>query len=252
LANVTHDLLIPLTVLKGHLSAMRNDSTSLASLQPAIHEAHYIGALVQNLAAAARLEAAEAPLQLGPVDLCALVDRVAARHRPIARPHGVALTEGHPEETLWAQADLTLLEAAVSNLAYNAVRHNTLANLRAAPRAALAHEEGEEAMDVGGHVAIVLDTQGDHFEIQVIDDGPGIAPDALSRLLARGARGDEARSRSPEGQGIGLDIVLRIVAAHGFQIDFGPVEGGGLRVLIRGPLLPAPPGVSSSNGRVPS
>jgi signal transduction histidine kinase len=74
-----------------------------------------------------------------------------------------------------AQADVTLLEQAVSNLAHNAVRYG----------------------DAGGHVAIVL-------------------------------RSDQARSRHPDGQGLGLHIALEVARRHGFQLDFRRSEFGGL------------------------
>ena len=81
LADTTHDLAIPLTVLQGHLSSLRDVQAS-AALDSAIDEAHYIGALLHNLGAAAKLEAHELALQRTPVELGALVMRVLTGNIP--------------------------------------------------------------------------------------------------------------------------------------------------------------------------
>jgi signal transduction histidine kinase len=219
LANTTHDVMIPLTVLQGHLAALQG---KLAAGEPiergvvvsAMDEAHYIASILHNLAVVAKLDAGEPQLQRGPVDLNALVARVIGRHKPIARQLGVSLDCAPPDEPLTVQADVTLLEQAVSNLVYNAIRHNK----------------------AGGHVAVILE-QGDaaDFKICVVDDGPGIPAHELARITERGFRGDAARSRAPEGQGLGLHITHRVAALHGFSLTFQASEYGGLQVVLAGP-----------------
>ncbi|HKP56117.1 MAG TPA: HAMP domain-containing sensor histidine kinase [Polyangiales bacterium] len=212
LADTTHDLAIPLTVLQGHLSSLRDVHASQA-LDSAIDEAHYIGALLHNLGAAAKLEAHELALQRAPVELGALVMRVLSRHRPLARQHDVSIDAGIPEQPLSTLADVTLLEQAVSNVVYNAVRHNRK----------------------GGHVAILLHELRDRrFRIQVIDDGPGVPETQLAQLTQRGFRDERARTRNPEGRGLGLDITRRVVDAHAMQLTLSTSEAGGLQVDIEG------------------
>ena len=70
----------------------------------------------------------------------------------------------------------------------------------------------------------------------MIDDGPGIDPDQMARLVERSFRGDEARSRQPDGRGLGLHIVKGVVDLHGFELSLGTSEFGGLEVVIRAPL----------------
>jgi signal transduction histidine kinase len=218
-ANTTHDVMIPLTVLQGHLITLRDGATAEGRIDPsaiasAMDEAHYMASLVHNLATAARLEAVEAKLQPTSVDVGALVARVVARHAPIARERRVSLDSASPPSPVHAWADLTLLEQAVSNITYNAVRYNRL----------------------GGHVAIVLEAVSpDRFSIRVIDDGPGIAPHELSKIVERGARGEAARTRAPEGQGLGLHIAYRAAQLHGYHLGLGPSEYGGLEAKLEGP-----------------
>jgi signal transduction histidine kinase len=225
LANTTHDVMTPLTVLQGHLAAMQQRMREGETLEPglmvsAMSEAHYMASLVHNLGAAARLEAGAPQVQHAPVDLNALVSRVLGRHQPIARPRRIALESGVPASATWVMGDETLLEQAVSNVVLNSIRY------------------GQE----DGHVAVVLETtrQGT-FHLRVIDDGPGIPEEERSRLLERRFRGNEARTREPQGQGLGLHIVHNVVELHGWKMTLGPSEYGGLEVGFTGPVV-APPG----------
>ena len=109
--------------------------------------------------------------------------------------------------------DLTLIEQAVSNLVQNAVLHN----------------------HAGGHVAVVLELEdAKTFRIMIKDDGPGVPPDELARVLGRGERGDEARTRHPHGKGLGLSIARRVAAAHDWRFDLRPGAEGGLEVELLG------------------
>ncbi|WP_437593581.1 sensor histidine kinase [Sorangium sp. So ce1000] len=232
LANTTHDVMIPLTVLQGHLTTLRQRAAEgrpvdVGVIVSAMDEAHYMASLVHNLATVARLDAAEAALQRSDVDLNALVLRVIGRHRPIARQVGVVIEGAVPPNPLIVQADVTLIEQAVSNVAYNAVRYNR----------------------PGGHVAVVLEpTSSDRFSLRVLDDGPGIEPGALSRLVERGARADQARTRAPDGQGLGLHIAYRAAELHGFRLTLRPSEQGGLEVELTGERSGTPMGSSVAVG----
>lgn len=216
IANTTHDIMIPLTVLQGNLSqlqscAEKGELPSTEVLGSAMNETHYLGALIHNLSICAKLDAAELPLKLGEVDLGALVERVVSRHRPIAKGLGVSLDRATPAEPLLVRADVTLLEQTVSNIVYNAIRYNK-------PE---------------GHVAVIAEAQ-EGFLLSVIDDGPGLLEEELGRLVERGFRGDQARTRSPEGSGLGLHIAHRVAQLHSFRLSFKRSEYGGLRVELSG------------------
>lgn len=218
LANTTHDVMIPLTVLQGHLATLRaraeeGPEADRAVLVSAMDEAHYMASLVHNLAMVARFDADDVILQKSDVDLNALVQRVVGRHAPIARQLGVSIESAVPEEPVVVFADVTLLEQAVSNVTYNAIRYN----------------------ERNGHVAIILEAlRGGAFSLRVIDDGPGVPDAAMAALTQRGMRSDEARTRVPEGQGLGLHIAHRAVELHGYQLRFDQSEYGGLEVTLEG------------------
>lgn len=81
---------------------------------------------------------------------------------------------------------------------------------------------------------MVLDADQGRFELSVIDDGPGIADDRLETLRARGARGDDSRTRAPDGQGLGLDIVARVAALHGLVFTLARGDVVGLVATLQG------------------
>ena len=218
LENTTHDVMIPLTVLQGHLAELqqrsaRGEVVEATVVAAASQEAHYMAALIHNLGAAARLEAGEPAVQRAPVDLNALVERCMSRHRPIARQQGVQLEHAVPETPLRVLGDDTLIEQAVSNVIYNAVRYNAR----------------------GGHVAVVLEREpGSTFLLRVLDDGPGIPEHELPRIMERRVRGDAARTRGPGGHGLGLNIAWRVATLHGWTLQLGRSEYDGLQVDFRG------------------
>jgi signal transduction histidine kinase len=120
LASTTHDVMIPLTVLQLHLSAMQDDEQagkprSGAVLTSAMDEAHYLGALLQNLAAVAKLDSSAWQPVIGPVDMNALVHRVVSRHQAIARRLDITVEFAVPDDPVTTAGDITLLEQAVSN-----------------------------------------------------------------------------------------------------------------------------------------
>ncbi|WP_342373947.1 HAMP domain-containing sensor histidine kinase [Myxococcus stipitatus] len=223
LANTTHDVMTPLTVLQGHLSAMqrqltRGESVGASEVSSAMSESHYMASLVHNLAAATRLEAGAPHVQRVPVDLNDVVARVLGRHRPIARQRRIELESGVPAAPVRVMGDVTLIEQAVSNVVANGVRHG--------------HD--------GGHVAVVLENrQAGGFSLRVIDDGPGIPEAERARILERGFRGNAARTRAPEGQGLGLHIAQDVARVHGWSLTLSPSEHGGLEVCFSSgaPLL---------------
>lgn len=217
--NTTHDTGLPLTVLHSQLAQLRDQIEAgvppdPARLRGALEELHYLSALIQNLSAVAALEAESAARVRAPVDLSAVVERVALRHRLVAAQKRIEILHAVPEAPLSVMGDVTLIEQALNNLVHNAVRYG----------------------DDGGHVAVVLDEDGaDRFILRVVDDGPGVRPEELRRLAERTWRGDAARARHPDGRGIGLAIVRDVADRHGFELRFEPHEPRGLSASLAGP-----------------
>jgi hypothetical protein len=89
-----------------------------------------------------------------------------------------------------------------------------------------------------GKVQVVV-SNADAVTVEVIDDGPGIAPADRSRVFERFTRLDDARDRDAGGTGLGLAIARDIASSHGGAVEIGEARTG-TRVVVRLPR-PAPP-----------
>ena len=216
IANTSHDVMLPLSVLQGHLVSLQQrieagEALDGKAIVPSIEESQYLGSLLHNLNVAARLEANEGLPHRDPIDLNRLVERVVDRHRPIATRKQIGLEMAVPETTIEFPGDLTLLEQALGNVVQNAVRYNR----------------------ADGHVAVVLDGDQGAWTLRVIDDGPGIAETDRSRVVEPSFRGSEARTRHPHGMGLGLHIASDVAKRHGLRLALSDTEGGGLTVELQ-------------------
>lgn len=216
LTAISHDVLLPITVLQGHLVELdrvrkQGDGIADEALRGALEETDYVASLVRDLSAEARLRAGLAAVRTE-LDLGVVVERVAARHRMLASKAGIELEASVPATPVRIEGDPTLVEQMLSNLVHNAVRYGV----------------------AGGHVAVILEARDGRFTIDVLDDGPGVDDAALARLGERGFRTDEARSRRPEGTGLGLHIVREVAALHGYGLAFARNEPTGLRAHVEG------------------
>ena len=219
-AHTTHDVALPLSVLLGHVSRLRQSEAAKDSgetVAAIAQETQYIASLLGNLEAVARLESDPALHETHPVDLTVLVERVAARHRGVASSGGVDFNHSVPQAPVWVEGDVTLIEQAVNNLVHNAIQYNR------------AH----------GHVALVLEALGDSFVLRVSDDGPGVSDQDLARLGESRFRSDEARSRRPNGMGLGLAIARDVARRHEFTLTLGPGTEGGFEAVLAGRTRPA-------------
>jgi signal transduction histidine kinase len=217
LGNTTHDVMLPLTVLQGHLAALAEakvatSASAAEALAGALRESFYIGALLRNLALKARLDGGQPVDHRDSVDLGEIVARATERNRFLAAQQGVELNDAVPDLPIRVPGDSVSIEQAVSNVIYNAVAYNR----------------------VGGHVAVLLEqATDDSFLLRVTDDGPGVAEEELARLVDRHYRGDSSRSRS-QGAGLGLNIAHRVADLHGWQMSLSVVQPNGLEVSFHG------------------
>ena len=148
-------------------------------------------------------------LQLLPVDLQSLVAEVIALVEPDARRNGITCRSETPAGLPELRADPALLRQALLNLALN----------------------GCQAMADGGRLTMGARVEKDRrLALTVEDTGAGISADKLDRIF------DLYYTTRPEGSGIGLSIVYRIVQLHGGEIEVQSTEGRGTTFRLLLPL----------------
>jgi len=217
-ANVSHELKTPLTVIGGFAEALVTDNLSATQRQ---HFAETIQAntrrmqrLIDDLLDLSRIEAGKWVPNPSLVTLAAIAAEATASSRMIADEKGVnfEITIEAPATQLFA--DPVALRQVIANLADNAVRHTRQ----------------------GGTVTVFAAHEEAGTRVGVRDTGAGIAEEHLPRIFERFYRVDSARSRSEGGTGLGLAIVRHLVEAHGGSVSASSVVGRGTTVSA---LFPA-------------
>lgn len=214
-ANVSHEIRSPLTVLAGFLETMQNlpltDSERARVLVLMRQQTDRMQALVSDLLALAQIEAAPRPLVAGWVSMTTLVQRLAADASALDKGgHDIAVHAGFAMDINGLETELF---SAMWNLVSNAIRYTPL----------------------GGRVRLAwgLGADGEGW-FEVTDNGPGIAKEHIPRLTERFYRVDHSRSRETGGTGLGLAIVKHVVQRHDgeLRITSEPGTGASFRISL--------------------
>ncbi|HEY1489689.1 MAG TPA: ATP-binding protein [Verrucomicrobiae bacterium] len=208
-ANVSHELRTPLSLIKGYVETLLDgarDNPEVAErfLKIIERNTQRLDLLIQDLLTISALESGRLKLNLEPLELRPLADKVLADLHAKAEHKKVSLVNELPEFA--TNADVNRLDQVFANLVDNAIKYG--------------HAAG--TVTVGGKK---LDDGW--LEIFVRDDGPGIPAESLDRVFERFYRVDKARSRDQGGTGLGLSIVKHIVQAHGGEVRAESDPGNG-------------------------
>jgi signal transduction histidine kinase len=228
LADVSHELMTPLTSIRGYLETLRMPDVPIdAATRERYHailddETHRLERLIGDLLELSRLEAGGFPLAVGDTSVAELFSRVTERHEREATERGVTLMTAVGDAAGVVRGDASRLEQALQNLAANGLRHTP----------------------AGGTVTLESRRVHEGVALTVRDTGVGIAPDHLPHIFDRFYKADESRRGAAGGSGLGLSIVKAIVERHGGTIEARSVPGSGTVFEIR---LPA--AVSASPDR---
>jgi two-component system OmpR family sensor kinase len=210
LHDVSHELRSPLARLQAAIGLAHQRPERIgASLERIEREGVRMDRLVGELLTLSRLEAtpatASAETAAEPVDLVEMVDQIADD----ARFEAGARIEVNADQPLLVRGSPDLLWSAVENIVRNAVKHG-----------------GGD-----GRVDIALHGDATAAHIDVLDGGPGIAPEHLEAIFEPFFRSNPS-GNNVDGHGLGLAIAKRVVETHGGSIAAANRPEGGLRVTI--------------------
>jgi len=218
IVNVSHELRTPIASIRGHveslLQADREQTPEDAKryLEVVQRETLRLGALADDLLAAAQGDAGELRLDVKPVAAGDCVRQVVETMAPLAaRERSVTVVQEVPAGLPLALADHDRLVQVLANLVRNAIKYTP----------------------EGGIVALGAAPGGGAVEITVRDTGIGIPPADLERIFERFYRTDASRARSTGGFGLGLAISRDLVVAMGGTITAQSAEGQGSTFTIR-------------------
>jgi two-component system phosphate regulon sensor histidine kinase PhoR len=214
-ANASHELGSPLTVVSGYLDSLAEDPTLdsawHAPVQEMRRQCERMARIVHDLLELSRLEAAGSEADRVPVDVGGML--ALLRKEILARPEPTApvfLTLESDVMLLGSEAEL---HSIFSNLLSNATKYTPV----------------DGRIDVRWWV----DERGANVEVR--DTGIGIAAEHLPRLTERFYRVDAGRSRKLGGSGLGLAIVKHALQRHGGRLEVTSLEGKGSTFTCRFP-----------------
>ena len=212
-ANASHELRSPLTVISGYLDTLADDAELPASWKAPIVEmqrqAERMTRILRDLIELTRLESAETKADQDFVDVPGMLRLIAKEFQSAG---------SRPEVVLRLATDAALLgnESELHSIFYNLV-HNAV---RFTPT---------------GRVEIVWRGDDDGATFEVIDTGIGIAEEQIPRITERFYRVDPGRSRASGGTGLGLAIVKHALQRHNGILSIASREGAGSTFSCRFP-----------------
>jgi two-component system phosphate regulon sensor histidine kinase PhoR len=217
IANVSHELKTPLTVVAGFTETLRDldlDPRQRARYLELMHEqARNMKRLVDDLLTLSSLESEQNPLAEAPFAIEPLLLALSADAKALSGGrHAVALDVRDAGIVVGSRDELA---SAFGNLVSNAIRYTP------------------EGGSVTLSWRIAEDGRG---EFAVQDSGIGIADEHIPRLTERFYRVDRSRSRATGGTGLGLAIVKHVLMRHDAELDVVSEPGKGSTFTVRLPV----------------
>ena len=211
-ANVSHELKTPLTVIGGFAETLADPSVPAPERErfaaTIVSNVRRMQRIVDDLLDLSRIESGGWVPEPARIDVTAAAGDAILPCRDGARDKGVTLDVDVPANASTATADPTAVRQVIANLVDNAVRYT--------PR--------------GGRVTVFAERERDGVWLGVRDTGVGIPLEHLPRIFERFYRVDPARSREAGGTGLGLSIVRHLAEAHGGRVRADSVLGRGTTV----------------------
>ena len=193
IANVSHDLRTPLTLIKGYTELMRDipGEATPENFQVVIDETMRLTTLVNDMLSLSREQEGNEELTLTRFDVVVLLKNLITRHSKLIEHMGYVI-EIECDEKAFVLGDETKLTQVIYNLINNAINYS-----------------GEDKK-----VVVKEYVKGGAVRIEVIDNGPGVDVEILPHIWDRYYKSDKNHRRATVGTGLGLSIVKSVMSKH--------------------------------------
>lgn len=225
LATLAHELRNPLAPMRTAIDLMRvteggnaNPLTSTIDARAIIsRQINHLVRLVDDLLDVSRITQGKLLLKKRIVELQPIIDSALETSEAYIRDRNHQLTVTTPDHPILLDADSVRLAQVVGNLLHNAAKYTA----------------------VGGNISLTVSATDDRLRIAVADNGIGIAPDNIEHIFELFTQAQRLDSKAPEGLGVGLSLVKRLVELHeGHITATSPGPGRGSEFAIELPLDP--------------
>ena len=217
IANISHDLRTPLTMITGYSEVMRDLPGEMTpeNIQIIIDEATRLNSLVTDLLDLSRLQSGTADIKSAPFSLTKCIEGIFGRYTKLKESDGLKIIFEHTEE-VFIMGDELRMTQVLYNLINNAINY------------------------IGSDNTVIVrqTVEGEKVRVDVIDHGEGIPADKLDYIWDRYYRVEKEHRRAKIGTGLGLSIVKGVLLAHNaeFGVESAPGEGSDFWFAL--PIIP--------------
>ncbi len=194
IANVSHDLRTPLTMISGYGELMRDvpGENTPENVQVIIDEANRLTYLVNNLLDISQLQAGNVSLSLSRINAREFVEKITVSYQKMLENENYHFISELDQDDCFVEADSMRLEQVFHNLINNAISH------------------------IGADRTVIVSCHKGNGKVRfdVIDHGEGIAESDIKNIWERYYRVDKQHVRQDSGSGLGLSIVKTILELH--------------------------------------
>ena len=212
--NVAHDLRSPITRMRGVAETTLTGPQEIEAYREMglimIEESERLTHMINTTLEIAQAESGLLEIIRTPFDLTALLKNAAELFQPAAEEKQIELCANLVDDPLIIYGDKTRIQRTVANLLDNAIKYTP--------------PEGKITLTASPH--------GKLIKIKISDTGVGIAPEEIGRIFERFYRSE--KSRSTQGNGLGLSLARTIIQAHGgnITVQSKPNEGSTFTITL--------------------
>lgn len=234
----SHQLRTPLTTVKGYTSMLEEgDFGKLTQKQKepvllALDGANRMARLIDDLLNVSRMDANRFFLEVSEVDIKKLVQEELQQLSTMAKNKKVAIKYEVTDKNIpKIRLDETKTRQVIMNLVDNAIHYS-------------------QPPKGGAEVQVELGLENDNVIFKVIDNGIGVPIKSQSKLFTKMFRADNAKEIRPDGTGLGLYLVKRVVQDEGGEIIFESTEGKGSTFGFKLPISGVPKSVELESKKI--
>ena len=205
--NVAHDLRSPITRMRGAAETTLTGPQELEAYREMgvtiIEESERLTQMINTALEIAQAESGILEINHAPLDLTAVLKNAVDLFQPVAESRSLNLRADIPDDPLIIYGDKMRIQRTVANLLDNAIKYTP----------------------ASGRITVTARAQEQDIRIEFTDTGIGIDPEETGRIFERFYRSE--KSRSSQGNGLGLSLAQTIIQAHGGNITVQSTPGKG-------------------------
>lgn len=196
LANISHDIKTPLTVILGYLEIMRLENAEDETLRKVEAKAKQVMELINQFFTLAKLEAGDMALELTKINIGELCRENVLGFYELLLQGEFEVDLSIPEEKMFVLGERESIDRILNNLLSNAIRYGS----------------------DGKYIGLFLHEEAEYIHIDIADQGKGIGKAFSERVFDRLYTMEDSRSRQIQGNGLGLTIARNLAKQMGGDI----------------------------------